>query len=192
MGLGERFVRFRSFWIYPALAIMLLTLAQRWEPQNSAQYFASLFTLGIGLWTLLEYGLHRFLFHIHVRNRVLQEVLSEPHHRHHAAPRDPDQILVHPAFGLTVSVILYAILYFICRTLFAPTAILTGIWTGFLYYELVHYRVHLSLSGSAVLQNQRRAHFYHHFSDARRNFGVTSPLWDYVFRTRFTHTSSRA
>ena len=29
----------------------------------------------------------------------------------------------------------------------------------------------------------RRHHFSHHFTDARYNHGVTTPLWDLVFRT---------
>ena len=29
----------------------------------------------------------------------------------------------------------------------------------------------------------RRHHFHHHFHNPKRNHGVTSPLWDLLFRT---------
>lgn len=184
MGLKERFVRFRSFWIFPTLAIILLTVSHRWDSRSWSISFPAFFLSGLGLWTILEYGLHRFVFHIRLRNRALQATLNGTHLQHHAKPRDPDLILVHPWFGLGVSAFLYAILFLVFRAPFAPAAILSGTWAGFLYYEAVHYRVHRSLAGSPLLQNQRRAHFYHHFSDVHSNFGVTSTLWDYVFGTR--------
>jgi sterol desaturase/sphingolipid hydroxylase (fatty acid hydroxylase superfamily) len=184
MGLKERLVRFRSFWIFPLLAIVLLQYTYKPEPQSSSGSFIARFALGIVLWTLLEYGLHRFLFHVHVRNRKLREVLNGSHYQHHAAPRDPNLILVHPSYGFGVSAVLYAVLLLAGATAFAAMTILSGIWAGFLYYELLHYRVHQSTSGSALIQHQRRAHFYHHFSHPDRNFGVTSPFWDIVFGTR--------
>ena len=85
---------------------------------------------------------------------------------------------------IVVSSILYGLLYAITGSVLSAAVILAGIWTGFLYYESVHYRVHFSLSGSGLVGRQRRAHFYHHFTNNKRCFGVTSPLWDYVFRTR--------
>src|SRR4029079_14316311 len=97
--------------------------------------------------------------------------------------RDGRQILVTPGFGVVISVVLYGFLAAVTRDLFAASGIITGIWLGFLYYEAVHYRVHMSLVLSSLLQQQRRAHFYHHFSNSEKCFGVTSPFWDYVFRT---------
>jgi sterol desaturase/sphingolipid hydroxylase (fatty acid hydroxylase superfamily) len=99
------------------------------------------------------------------------------------SPRDRNKILVHPLYGLVVSTLVYGILYAIFRNAASAAVVLTGIWTGFLYYEAVHYRVHFSLSGSGFIARQRRTHFYHHFTNNKECFGVTTPLWDYVFRT---------
>ena len=60
---------------------------------------------------------------------------------------------------------------------------MTGIWFGFLYYEYVHYRVHITAGNAGLLARQRRTHFHHHFANPEQCFGVTTPLWDYVFRT---------
>jgi sterol desaturase/sphingolipid hydroxylase (fatty acid hydroxylase superfamily) len=29
----------------------------------------------------------------------------------------------------------------------------------------------------------KRSHMKHHYKDSSRGFGVTSPLWDYIFNT---------
>jgi sterol desaturase/sphingolipid hydroxylase (fatty acid hydroxylase superfamily) len=185
MSLRERLYRFRSFWIFPILAAVLLKLTLSAEPQRHGSDLLLFFTIGVLGWTLLEYGLHRFLFHMRVplRNPHLRDIVNGSHLLHHASPRDATKILVHPLYGLVVSAILYGVVYVISGSLFSAAALMSGIWAGFLYYEAVHYRVHCSLSGTGLVARQRRAHFYHHFTNNKRCFGVTSPLWDYVFRT---------
>ena len=183
MDMKERLVRFRSFWIFPSLSIALLLLTRGGTGMRRLGELLWLVPIGIAAWTLLEYFFHRVLFHTSFRQRWLREMVNESHLRHHAAPRDGRQILVMPSFGLSISAVLYGVLAVLTRDLFAASGIITGIWLGFLYYEAVHYRVHMSLVHSALLQQQRRAHFYHHFSNSEKCFGVTSPFWDYVFRT---------
>jgi sterol desaturase/sphingolipid hydroxylase (fatty acid hydroxylase superfamily) len=186
MNMKERLYRFRSFWIFPVFALALLYATSRHEPQERLRAFYWLFPLGLLLWTILEYTLHRFAFHIQlpIRNRKLREFLNASHLGHHAAPRDPTKVLVHPSFAIVVSAVLYGLIYAIAGNPFSAAAIMAGIWTGFLYYEAVHYRVHFSLSASGVVAWQRRAHFYHHFTNNKKCFGVTSGFWDYVFGTR--------
>ncbi|HEY2379540.1 MAG TPA: sterol desaturase family protein [Terriglobia bacterium] len=185
MTLKERLYRFRSFWIFPIAAVVLLRFAVLAEPQRSSGDLVLLFLLGVFLWTFLEYVLHRFLFHIQIpiKNPQLHEIINGSHLLHHASPRDPTKILVHPAYGLVVSTLIYGLLYAVFLNAAAAAVVLTGIWAGFLYYEAVHYRVHFSLSGSGLVARQRKPHFYHHFTTNKRCFGVTTPLWDYVFGT---------
>src|SRR5262249_18349706 len=129
--------------------------------------------------------LHRFLFHVRIplRDPQVRNFVNSSHVLHHASPRDRNLVLVQPTFGLVVSILLFASIYGVTRSLTSTTAILSGIWAGFLYYESVHYRVHFSLSASGFVARQRKTHFYHHFTNNKRCFGVTTPLWDYVFGT---------
>ena len=179
-------VYWRSFWIFPLTAVVLLNVTLRAEPQSRASDLLWLFPLGVLAWTLLEYVLHRFAFHIQVplRNDLLRHIINAQHVEHHASPRNPDKILVRPMYGLVLSSILYGVLYLSIRNSFSVAGLMAGIWAGFLYYEAVHYRVHFSVSASVFIARQRRAHFYHHFTDNTKCFGVTSPLWDYVFGCR--------
>lgn len=178
----ERLTRFRSFWIFPLLSIALLLSSHsgaRWPLLELVGFSA----MGLASWTLVEYFFHRFLLHAEFHNTALRAFLNGSHMDHHAAPRDRNLILVQPPFALVTSALIYVVVYLILRNAFQTAAVLTGVWVGFLYYETVHYRVHVSLANSALLQQQRRAHFYHHFSDSEKCFGVTSPFWDYVFGT---------
>jgi sterol desaturase/sphingolipid hydroxylase (fatty acid hydroxylase superfamily) len=178
-------VEFRSFWLYPALGIVLLYSTSGYESRTLYPDLLWLFPLGALIWTLLEYGLHRFVFHFRsaALNRRLRDILNESHLEHHAAPRDASKLLVSTSYGMVVSAVLFAVFYAVSQSLTAATVVMSGIWTGFLYYEAVHYLVHSSPSKSALIARQRRLHFYHHFKNTRRCFGVTSPLWDYVFGT---------
>ena len=186
MRLRERLGRFRSFWVFPLLAVPLIDIASRVEPERQLRELLWLFPSGVFAWTLLEYGLHRFVFHIRfeLRNPKIRQLINASHLNHHAAPRDPDKLLVQLTYGLAVSVVLFAVLFLVSGSLFSTAGILSGIWAGFLYYEAVHYRVHLTSARSGFIARQRRVHFYHHFTNRERCFGVTSPLWDYVFRTQ--------
>jgi 4-hydroxysphinganine ceramide fatty acyl 2-hydroxylase len=185
MSLKERLYRFRSFWIFPTLGIVILYFALRAEPERSMGQSLLIFGLGVFSWTLLEYILHRFLFHIQlpIRNPRTRDMVNGSHLLHHASPRDRNKILVHPLYGLVVSALLYGLLYAVFLSAASAALLLTGIWAGFLYYEAVHYRVHFSLSGSGLVARQRRPHFHHHFTNNKECFGVTTPLWDYVFGT---------
>src|SRR5437773_10515142 len=78
MTLRERLVRFRSFWIFPLLASFLLHLTSLGEPKSRFNDLFWLMPVGILIWTLLEYALHRFVFHIQfpVRNPRLREIVN--------------------------------------------------------------------------------------------------------------------
>jgi sterol desaturase/sphingolipid hydroxylase (fatty acid hydroxylase superfamily) len=182
MGVKDRLKRFSSFWIFPLLSILLLASSYRSTHSlfNLARYVAA----GLVMWTLLEYLFHRFLLHTTFHDERVNAIVNESHLEHHKVPRNPDKILVQAPFALVTSTLLYFSLYAITRDGFETSGIMSGIWLGFLYYEAVHYRVHMSLAHSPILQRQRRAHFYHHFSDSEKCFGVTSSFWDYVFGTR--------
>ena len=185
MSWKEELFRFRSFWIFPVIAFVLVWISMDAEPSHRPSELLWILPIGILTWTLLEYCLHRFIFHIQVplRDPRLREYVNASHLAHHASPRDRGKVLVRPGYGLVISSLLYGLIYLLTRSVFLTSGLVAGVWAGFLYYEAVHYRVHFSLSGSGFIAQQRRAHFYHHFTNNKRCFGVTSPLWDYVFGT---------
>jgi sterol desaturase/sphingolipid hydroxylase (fatty acid hydroxylase superfamily) len=133
--------------------------------------------IGLLLWTLLEYFLHRYAFH------RFGTVLRSTHPSHHASPRDLRFLFAQPLLVVGSSGILIGALWLLTGDWVTTIEVMAGIWAGYLYYESVHYRIHFADRAGWCLRRQRRAHFRHHFDNPRRGFGVTSPLWDWVFRT---------
>jgi hypothetical protein len=135
------------------------------------------FLLGILLWTLLEYLLHRFVFHRY------RGIVGSFHHEHHGAPRNLNYLFVRLPYSIGLSAVFVAAIWALTGDIVRTMQFMAGIWLGYIYYESVHYRVHFSPAEGGWIGHQRRAHFRHHFHNSRKWFGVTTPLWDYVFRT---------
>jgi sterol desaturase/sphingolipid hydroxylase (fatty acid hydroxylase superfamily) len=133
------------------------------------------FGAGLMLWTLLEYLLHRWVFH----KRVLGKRLAREHSRHHAkvdwfAPW---------WFKLAVAAPILLGLAALCVLLVdASGAVLAaGVFSGWLTYEWIHRRIHVAAPRNAYAHWARAHHLSHHFGKVHANHGVTSPLWDHVF-----------
>ena len=122
--------RFASFWMYPLLACLLL-----WCSSASVQgNWISLLLLisgGMLLWSILEYVLHRFVFHLGSPIPFVQKILERLHLGHHADPRNPDRILVRPVYSLPLSAMLLGGLYSFTGTLFSAGGLMIGVWLGF-------------------------------------------------------------
>ncbi len=148
-----------------------------------------LFAAGCVLWTFYEYVLHRFLFHFHPRTQVGELFVWLAHENHHIDPYDPHIVVAHPWVSLPSAVLTAAILY----ALFGASGLVVsaGFSTTYVYYEYVHYSVHFGQHRIAWTNAQRTRHLRHHFNDGTREFGVTTGLWDHVFRTVPPRSSPR-
>src|SRR5207247_10459098 len=98
--------------------------------------------VGILLSTLLEYALHRFVFHIQfpIRDPALREIVNASPLAPHASPRDPTKLLVRPLYRLAISPVLYAALLALSRNTFSASGLMAGVCTGFLCSEAVPQR----------------------------------------------------
>jgi sterol desaturase/sphingolipid hydroxylase (fatty acid hydroxylase superfamily) len=129
-------------------------------------------------WTFLEYVIHRWLGH---DGRFRGNPFGVEHVRHHAE----GNYFAPTAKKLAVAAIVGV-------ALGVPAALLGGVvgaaWIGGLLlafgaYEVFHRREHTHAGADRYGRWARAHHFHHHFVDPRSNHGVTSPLWDVVFRT---------
>jgi sterol desaturase/sphingolipid hydroxylase (fatty acid hydroxylase superfamily) len=135
--------------------------------------------LGVLTWTLLEYVIHRFLGH---EPKLRPNPFATEHLRHHSEG---------DFFAPTWKKLLAALVF--TALLAGPAVWLAGVSLGLSYvaglmgfygvYEVLHRREHTHAGINAYGRWARRHHFAHHYSDARSNHGVTTPLWDVVFGT---------
>ena len=60
---------------------------------------------------------------------------------------------------------------------------LAGFMVGYSFYLTVHYSVHIFRPPNNFLKGLWKNHAIHHYKDNTTMYGVSSPIWDYVFRT---------
>lgn len=142
---------------------------------------AGLFVAGFLFFTLLEYLAHRYFFHMKPNNKVKKKLQYTVHGVHHEFPRDKQRLAMPPFIAL-----LYAILFYLIFSLLMGQyvfAFLPGILLGYATYLFVHYIVHAYRPPNSFLKTLWVHHGIHHYKDHTVAFGVSSPLWDYFFRT---------
>src|SRR5256886_13086936 len=61
---------------------------------------AGLFVLGLLIWTLVEYAMHRYLFHYEPKTRLGRRVHFLVHGAHHDYPQDASRLVAPPAFSV--------------------------------------------------------------------------------------------
>jgi sterol desaturase/sphingolipid hydroxylase (fatty acid hydroxylase superfamily) len=154
------------------------------HPLLDAERVAVLFLAGVAAWTLLEYLLHRWVFHFKPRaGAELQADLSFlVHGVHHDYPYDADRLVMPPVVAVVIALAVgFPLHAALGPRLFPP--VFAGLIAGYLWYDLTHYAVHHLKQRTALGRVQRRNHYLHHFRHPDRLFGVTTPIWDFVFRT---------
>lgn len=147
------------------------------------------FAGGLFLWTLIEYIMHRFLFHLDYYlpdNRVGITLHFTLHGIHHYLPMDKYRLVMPP----TLFIALATPFWKLAHTLFfwnwhVATAIFCGGVFGYICYDLTHYFLHHQ-NLPLWWKHLKKLHLEHHFLDYENGFGVTSPFWDAVFGTELT------
>ncbi|MGA2999981.1 sterol desaturase family protein [Bradyrhizobium sp.] len=146
---------FGEMLIAPLPAMFLLAIS----PLKMTSAF-EVFIAGVVVWTFAEYVFHRFVFH---------RLLAREHRLHHATPDDP------------VRKILWQIwVCFVLVYLIAGGVFLAGALVAYAWYLFVHYFAH---HGPDNLPVSLLTHHQSHHRFASRNYGVSTTLWDHIFRT---------
>jgi hypothetical protein len=146
------------------------------EIQLSAIIF---FAAGVCLWPALEYGLHSGLGHLFLRGKT---AFSREHLRHHAEKDFFAPTYKKIATAIPVFIFLVVLFSFISNFQNA-LALTIGFALMYSTYEFIHRRAHTHGPTGIYSRWVRRNHFSHHFQNPRKNHGVTTPFFDYIFRT---------
>jgi sterol desaturase/sphingolipid hydroxylase (fatty acid hydroxylase superfamily) len=137
---------------------------------------------GLLFWTLTEYVLHRFVFHFQPKTTWGKRLHFIFHGVHHDYPNDALRLVM----PLSVSVPLAISFYFLFKWLL-PTDFVSAFFaafiSGYLFYDISHYAIHHANFKNAFWKKLKDHHMHHHYSDATKGFGVSSNLWDRVFRS---------
>jgi sterol desaturase/sphingolipid hydroxylase (fatty acid hydroxylase superfamily) len=141
-----------------------------------------LFLGGIFAWTFAEYVLHRWVFHWTNETAWGKRIHFLLHGVHHDYPNDKDRLVMPLPTSVPLAVIFYT-LFFLTMGKAHGEPFYAGFIVGYLFYDGTHYFVHHFVPRSRWGKLLRKHHLTHHFADHDGGFGVSSPLWDYVFQT---------
>ena len=144
------------------------------------------FLVGVFYWTFLEYLLHRFVLHWEPERPLYKKIRSVfPGHRaHHNKPsRFREDGLHMLKFFAWPS--LFGVFFFWAFFDSLPWGLTftAGIQTGYLLYEFTHSACHFMPMDWSYARHLKRHHAIHHHRDETVNFGVTTSIWDTLFRT---------
>jgi sterol desaturase/sphingolipid hydroxylase (fatty acid hydroxylase superfamily) len=171
--------RFNYWFGYVANATLILWMGSRairdgqlalgW---GQLAFFA---VVGLYVWTLAEYLLHRYLYH------VLPSFLSDGHELHHRSPR---ALIGMPWYLTTIAVVALHLLLIRVLNPASVGVVMASCWIGYVLYCLIHHGSHHWTFRNRWLRRMRRHHLIHH-AHPDTNWGFTTSLWDHVFGTAY-------
>lgn len=167
--------------IYVPVVSYLLYRASA-KPELSVTSGALLVLAGIFVWTLTEYLLHRFVFHYEPTSAVGKYLHFMMHGVHHEYPNDSKRLVMPPSVSIPLAALFYFLFLFVLGTPY-NLPFFAGFLVGYMLYDEIHYATHHAPLKNGVWQKLKHHHVLHHYHDPERGFGVSTPIWDYVFGT---------
>jgi 4-hydroxysphinganine ceramide fatty acyl 2-hydroxylase len=147
--------------------------------------FVLLSLAGIFIWTFIEYILHRFVFHFVPKQKWALRLHFIFHGVHHDYPNDLKRLVLPPSASIPL-----ATGFFFLFNALLPANYIYGLYpaflAGYLAYDMTHYAIHHFNFKFGIWKKIKQHHMLHHYQDPEHGYGVTSDLWDKIFRSRFT------
>jgi len=174
--------QFTPFFFYTLLSLGLGVAATISETRSLTSILILCVT-GILTWGLIEYGLHRFVFHFEALSAKGRRFVYAMHLSHHANPKTMDDLFTSLRLSLPIALSYCLLAWALMRSWQAMVYLLMGLMAGYFTYEFLHYQAHHRAPRLRVFRYLKKYHLLHHHKTPDLRFGVTSPVFDYVFGT---------
>ncbi len=129
----------------------------------------------------MEYVVHRYLFHIMPDTPAKATFQYRAHGVHHEYPKDKTRLAMPPLISALLATGVAGLGYLALGNF--AFGFMPGFFLGYAAYLFVHYAVHAFRPPQNFLKVLWVNHGIHHYKDHDIAFGVSSPLWDWVFGT---------
>ncbi|HJT67140.1 MAG TPA: sterol desaturase family protein [Pyrinomonadaceae bacterium] len=173
--------QFAPLYFYSGVSVCLALLAAR--KGYSAAVVLTLLAAGCLSWGFIEYGLHRFIFHYKARSRFGRKLIYQAHLAHHEKPKARDRIFASLILSTPIAAAYWLLAWAATGAWAVASWLFVGMAAGYFCYEWLHFQCHHGRSRLRLLRYLRKYHLLHHYKTPELRFGVTSPLFDFVFRT---------
>lgn len=166
------------FWLPVLSGMFIYTLSKNTITLEKGILY---FCLSIAFWTLTEYILHRFVFHYRPTTELGQRIHFIFHGIHHDYPRDSKRLVLPPSLSFVFSLPFFALFYATLGQYYIVFFI--GFMLGYVCYDTCHYALHHAKWDHPIFTKLKEQHMLHHYNDPDHGYGVTSAIWDKVFKT---------
>jgi len=147
--------------------------------------FAGFFLLGLLVWTITEYLLHRFVFHFVPGSKWGLRLHFIFHGVHHDYPRDAKRLVMPPSASIPLAIGFYFLFTLIFHSKAHLFSFFPGFIAGYLIYDMTHYALHHYNFKSGFWKKIKQHHMLHHYEDSTKGYGVSSSLWDLILQSDF-------
>ncbi len=151
-------------------------------PGLTTSMIVSLFVVGILFWTFTEYMLHRFVFHYEPKSSWGKYLHFMMHGVHHEYPNDSKRLVMPPSVSIPLASLFFGVFTLVLGPMYTAP-FFAGFMLGYIFYDEIHYATHHAPMKFGLWQKMKHHHILHHYRNPGRGYGVSSPLWDYVFGT---------
>lgn len=163
------------------ISCMLLVLGI--QSHRSIGAWCAGIAVGVLYWSLFEYVTHRWIYHRIFRWPKVRDIVESFHLYHHRNLDDRRVLNAGPLLTYPATAVLLTPILAISGSIGTTAAIGLGLVAAYSFYEWVHYSIHVHEHCTGYLAYLRRYHLYHHECRWNRNFGNTSPMWDWLAGT---------
>jgi 4-hydroxysphinganine ceramide fatty acyl 2-hydroxylase len=146
--------------------------------------FFGLFIAGLFVWTFIEYIMHRFVFHFVPKAKWALRLHFIFHGVHHDYPSDAKRLVMPPSASIPLATGFYFLFKLVFPALYV-NGLFAGFILGYLVYDISHYAIHHFNFKGSFWKKIKQHHMLHHYQDPSKGYGVSSPLWDKIFRSDF-------
>jgi sterol desaturase/sphingolipid hydroxylase (fatty acid hydroxylase superfamily) len=153
--------------------------------QADLLFFLFYFLWGLMVWTVIEYLLHRYIFHFEPTSEWGKRIHFIFHGVHHDYPQDAKRLVMPPSASIPLAILFYLLFSLFFQNKSYLLAFFAGFITGYLLYDMLHYAIHHHNFKSPLMKKLKVHHMLHHYADPAKGYGVSSALWDIIFKSNF-------
>src|SRR5215813_15536697 len=170
------------FCFYTAVIALLVITAAR-GPAMAKSRIVILVVSGFLSWGLIEYVVHRFVFHLDTFPIFRRNFLNSSHLAHHENPKAMNDLFANLRMSVPIATAYWLLAWEVLGTWLAASYLFMGLVVGYFSYEWLHFQAHHGKSRLPLLRYLRKYHLLHHYRTPDHRFGVTSPVFDWLFGT---------
>ena len=176
------FRQFTPFYFYTAVWLFLGVAAATGKGPTKST-ISLLIILGFLSWCVVEYVLHRFIFHLDPRLISGSKFVYASHLSHHENPRETDDLFASMRISAPLAAAYWLLAWAALGSWRSASYLLIGLIAGYFCYEWLHFQAHHRRPRLRLFRYLKKYHLLHHYRTPALRFGVTSPLMDLLFGT---------